>query len=256
MIVNAILSTGNDEDIVAQSLKHNLRHVRNVLVIDNESADRTREIVRALQVEYPGRIGLVEASFRTPDELVVAQNFYRHRLRAESDYIFSLDADELIVARDLEELREIPADAVGEVEWRTYIPERLDHRDFAAEMKYRRDHEPAGCHKIVVPAATEGDTVLGNHYLHQETDRGLARAPAVRLGTIHLAHFPVRSLRQMNNKIAFMTRVFEGVDASQTFHLRKIPRLETLEQLVEKSLNYCERGNAVYQRVYDPVYGG
>lgn len=253
MIVNAIMNTGNDVDIVEISLRHNLSKLNQILVIDNNSTDGTKDVIEKLILEYgEERLKLIHTDSKTPNQHVVTINFFKEQIKLsgnQPDFLFFLDADELIYADDFSELNLIPENNVGIVKWKCYIPNRLDHVDFPKEMEYRRESEPEGCHKVVIPSHCNGFLILGNHYLHQDHKR----AASYELKTISLAHYPVRSIEQMNKKIEFITKFLKYEDPSQSYHLRSYTKLETLEELINKAIYYAENNKVKRDVVYDPL---
>lgn len=253
MIVNAIINTGDDIDIVELCLRHNLKYFDQILVLDNNSTDGTKEVIDRLIFEYGEKLKLIHINSQTAAQHVVTINFFKEQIKLSEnppDYLFVMDADEFIYADNLSELESIPDGFVGQASWRCYIPNRLDHVNFLKEMSHRRDSEPSGCHKVIIPKETNGFLILGNHYLHQDHKR----VPAVELKTIFLAHYPVRSVKQMKKKIDFMTKALSGEDPSQSYHLRNIKYIETLEELVDKATNYADTEGLKYNLVHDPLY--
>ncbi|CAB4122159.1 Glyco_tranf_GTA_type domain containing protein [uncultured Caudovirales phage] len=252
MRVNAIINCGNDVDIIEQSVRHNMKHFVKIMVMDNESKDGTLDVLDKLQDEFQQRLIIKKQAYKNVEEYVEQTNLMALFMKKTCEYLFLLDADEFLFTdeKGMEELNLIPPGDVGIVKWRCYLPNRLEHKNYIEEMTYRRDREPDGCHKVVLPYKTYGELVLGNHYLHQE--RG-TRSGSVELQSMFLAHFPVRSLAQFNKKVDFITAFLENGDESQSFHLRKIKKLTTLEEMIDKALNYADNGNSQYIPMYEPL---
>lgn len=253
MNVIAIMNTGNDEDIVELSVRHNLKYLSKIIIIDNNSQDETKEIINKLSQEFPKSVYVVNVESNTPTEHILNTNFFKQQIIDfdNPDYLFILDADEFIKCDNLEELKLIPEGHVGNVSWQCYIPNKLDHKNYPEEMTHRRDHEPEGCHKVVLPKGVNGCLILGNHYLHQ--GQNSVRAPSYNLKTITLAHYPVRSIKQMNKKIEFVTNFLKYEDPRQSYHLRRQIKLDTLEDLIDKALKYADIDKEVYTPVLDPL---
>lgn len=253
MNVQAIMNTGNDVDIVEISIRHNLKFLSKILVIDNNSTDGTLDILESLSNEFGSdKLVYIKSHSKTPSEHVIITNFFKEQVKLSDnppDYLFFLDADELISAENLEELSTIPENHVGVVKWKCYIPNKLDHKNFHEEMQYRRDHEPDGCHKVVIPKSTNGFLTLGNHFIHQSDER----CPHVELNSISLAHYPVRSIKQMFKKVEFISKFLKYEDPNQSYHLRKQLRLETLEDLIKLAVMYADKNKDTYELVYDPL---
>lgn len=252
MEVYGIINTGNDSDIIGLSLKHNLKFFNKVIIIDNNSVDGTKEILESICLEYPGRISVIHTESKNPEQHVITINFIKEQIKTsidQPDYLFFLDADEFIHAENLDELKTIPENFVGEVKWKCYIPNKLDHKNYPEEMLYRRDHEPTGCHKVVLPKTTNGFLILGNHYLHQNDQR----VSSMELKTIFLAHYPVRSIEQIKKKMDFVSKFLKYENPNQSYHLRKQIQLETLEDLIKMATYYADNNKEEYSIVYDPL---
>lgn len=252
MDVRGIMTSGNDGDILELSIRHNLSKLNELMVIDNNSTDGSKEIIENLMLEYNGRLKTINVNHSSSQEFVIMSNFIKEQIKLsdnQPDYLFFLDADEFIDAKDFSELELIPDNCVGIAKWKCYIPTRLDHKNFPDEMLYRRDSEPLGCHKVVIPKHCNGFLTLGNHYLHQRENR----AEMYELKTISLAHYPVRSVDQMNNKIKFANWISKDENSSQTFHLRSSKQISTLEDLIEKAMTYSDITNSTYKQIYDPL---
>lgn len=246
----AIMNTGNDEDIIEQSIRHNFQKAEKIIVIDNDSRDGTREILEKLAYEYGSRLSLIFTVIKSKEHHVEMTQKARELYRDCADYAVIIDADEFIYGVDLSELSLIPENAVGRIHWKCYIPNSMAHLNFNKEMLYRRDREPEGCHKIVIPRTTNGELTLGNHHIHQ---RG-ARSEYIDLKDMFLAHFPVRSIRQMSKKIDFITKFLEAEPVDQSYHLRNIEKPKTLEDLIRKALMYADSNpDNVYEQVLDPL---
>lgn len=253
MKVIALMNTGNDADIIELSIRHNLKHLSKIVVLDNNSQDGTREIIDNLIVEFPSRISMLYTHSKNTSEHMYTTNFIKQQILDfdDPDYLIVLDADEFIKAENLIELSSIPSNHVGFIKWKCYIPNSLDHKNFPEEMHYRRDREPEGCHKVIMPRGVEGHLILGNHYLHQGADSH--RAPSYELQTISLAHYPVRSLDQMNKKIDFISNFLKYESPTQSYHLRNAKHLETLDELIKKALLYATVDKEKFELVYDPL---
>lgn len=258
MNVVAIMNTGNDADIVELSIRHNLSKLTGILVIDNDSTDGTREIIDNLIEEFgQHRLKVIYTHSQTKEEHVATTNFFKEQIKAAAvppDFLFIIDADEFIAADDFSELNSIPENHIGAVSWKCYVPTSLDHKNFPEEMKYRRDHEPSdsACHKMVIPSYSNGFCEIGYHYLQQGGD---VRVPLHELKTIFLAHYPVRSIKQINKKIEFISNVFKDAAPEVARQVRTIEKIETLDKLIHKALTYASINNDErFELVFDPLY--
>jgi hypothetical protein len=189
-----------------------------------------------------------------------------------ADWVLPLDADEFLVAPDgsvRAALTALPADRPSTVDMRLYVPtpdDPPDEPNVLRRLTYRRELEGGvWTRKVMVPAhcARDGRFTMaqGNHGL---ADRRTALfTPVPPTERLALAHFPVRSARQLARKVlggwpahvarpdrqangAFQwRRAFEAVTAG---------RLLTEEQARELAHGYAHHepdGEAVL--VHDPL---
>jgi hypothetical protein len=212
MKLHGLARVKNEADVIEEFVRHNLRFVDALTVVDNLSLDDTVPILEALRDE-----GLPVTVFHD-DTLPKRQyetmtRFARASLDEHAwDFLFLLDADEFIKARDRDDvagaLATLPPGVNGLLPWFTYVPDR----DAAAgtngsthvleRMRSRRAAEPVPQYlKCVVSAgfAAAGDLRIaqGNH---SATNASGIRAEQVVPG-VGLAHFPVRSVAQLQSKI-------------------------------------------------------
>ena len=205
----ALSMVRNEQDIIEPFVRHTLRFVDHLLVVDNASVDRTREILVSLSKELEGL-----AFADRPDFAFAQSEFMTQLMRfAQSaffaDYIFILDADEFIGARNRQNLEahlcSIPKRGFGLMPWQTYVLSRTNLENGFADpprsmVRRRRFESPLYekavfradgilCDQIVVAA--------GNHSLCMQSGGTMARC---KLEGIPLYHFPVRSDDQLKTK--------------------------------------------------------
>lgn len=85
----------DEEDIIGATVRHLLHEVDAVLVADNRSTDGTREVLRAIEAEYPGRVVVVEdpdPAYRQSAKMTALADRARTELGAE--WVVPFDADE------------------------------------------------------------------------------------------------------------------------------------------------------------------
>lgn len=249
-----LVNTGNDADIIKESLTHNEKFFDRIHVLDNGSKDNT--VAEIVSLNNP-KISIMRADNFPPYALPVMQqqiissiNQYEI-FRNVDDYFIILDADEFIVAENLEELHAIPKSKVGAIPWKCYVPENNVYSDVKKNITKRRTIEPEGCHKVVIPRYTKfNNLLLGGHYVH---DHEGTRIPHIMLKTISIAHFPVRYIEQYNKKIDFFRSAdLSWLNKEQLIHLINTPKIQTVEELIEIATNYC--GSIKQQTlIYDPV---
>ena len=197
----------NEADVIEAFVRHNLAYLDALFVIENDSVDRTREILVELRKE-----GLPIVLFDDP----IVGHFQKEKMTAiyrrlvpkfKPRFVFLLDADEFIVAQSREalysQLRTMRPGSQAKYYWRTYVPAPThadcDGSDPLRSITHRRASEERSPKSIIV-ASPKIDLKLkieqGNHNV-KLMGRSL---PAVDLQDVVLAHFPVRSVDQLTGK--------------------------------------------------------
>jgi glycosyl transferase family 2 len=199
----------NEADVVEAFVRHNLRFLDGIVIIDHASEDGTAAILAALQRE-----GLPLRVFRdTSLEFFQAERMTaltRETLaRERCDFVFAMDTDEFIkcASRAVMEdaLAAIPAQAHGALHWLTYVPESFDDVFRLPDLRRRRRTERHHSYKSVVGRSfverRRQYLVSGNHLV----DDLEAPTPPPRHvfppEVVALAHYPVRSRGQLERKI-------------------------------------------------------
>ena len=228
----------NEADVVEAFVRHNLRALDRLLVVDHRSDDGTRDILAALAREgLPLTVEHEEGAAQR--QSAVTTRLARAAFAAGADIVVPVDADEFLKVPSraaLERvLQSVPAALCGALAWQTYVPEADTERaDAFPTLRRRRATEAHGLHKVVLtrafrdaPAAVVG---YGNHtVLMSGPGHDLARTP-VRLGLLPasvaaLAHLPVRSAGQIMRKVAVGWAAYQTAvksDAALVFHWREL----------------------------------
>lgn len=242
-----LVNTGNDGDIIKESLSHNQKYFDKVIVLDRSSVDNTISEIESLN---NSKISIVKSDAYSVNLQPLMNHITIANLLQNYDYYMILDADEFIVADNLEELNTIPKNQVGVMPWKCYVPDSNVYSNFKQNITKRRTKEPEGCHKVVIPTSSNIQLTLGNHYVHDYTNQ---RVPHIILNTIWLAHFPVRSIEQMNKKIDFFnTEIISGLNSDQLIHLVNEFRINSIDELKNKAINYIAHMDG-QEIVYDPI---
>jgi hypothetical protein len=207
----------NEADLIEAFVRHQLRLLDELLVIDHGSTDRTPAIVRQLGAEgLPVR--LVHSStlgFRQASELTRAIAGWH----ADSpfDACFALDADEFIAghpvaAIDRDRFRQallpLARTDAATLRWTTYLPPTPERRGLShplERMPLRLADEPRALRKVVLgrPLLDRSDWTLapGNHGVVRVRSGGQAEpVQPVPLDALRLAHLPIRSSGQLAQK--------------------------------------------------------
>ncbi|WP_020399509.1 glycosyltransferase family 2 protein [Kordiimonas gwangyangensis] len=206
----SITMVKNERDVIEPFVRHNLRFVDYMIVVDNNSTDDTRDILVNLARET-GRVGVFDrkqSSFTQGEFLTRVMQAVQSVCFA--DFFVFLDGDEFIGAASPEafkaEIDKIPQFGFGLVPWRTYVlPEGQDMAAMTANppmsMKWCRVREGEQHYKVIL--RTGGKILLdhqisnGNHtVLHAKG----GKIPSVKLTEAPLLHFPVRSVEQLTVK--------------------------------------------------------
>ena len=147
MRLTALTSTKIEGDIVEEFVRHTLRFVDQVVVVDNGSLDAASDVLSELQSEglpvcvWPGSAVPASADPWTPNARRAFSTF-------ETDYLLMLDVDEFLRAPSrpaLEAALEALGGAHGLVPWTTYLPTPDDDAAeprVLARIRHRLRHEP------------------------------------------------------------------------------------------------------------------
>ena len=274
MRLAALSYTKIDCDIVEAFVRHTAQFVDRVIVVDNASFDNTRGLLDTLAAEQ------LPLTIWT-GEVVAAQPHRRSELvrRAlaefESDYLLLLDADELLIApsrRALEtSLEALPAGAHALVPWRTYVPTSVDDANElnpVARIRYRLAAETFFGKVIVNRSFLEAINATiapGNHGI----DDPAGTSESIELTNIALAHFPARSVAQMQNKALlgwprFLAMGFNEASglANHWRHLNEelyadpdwnLDKFLDIAMRFQPSMNYADSTHAAPEIVLDPL---
>lgn len=96
--ISVLIPTQNEEAIVGLCILSFLEFGDELIVVDNGSTDRTKEIVRGLASRYPTKIKFFDAPY-LPDlyqnrQFAFAKSSYRWVVRADSDYVAYTGVDD------------------------------------------------------------------------------------------------------------------------------------------------------------------
>lgn len=254
MKIACICSTKNEADVIESFVRLNGRICDSFFFAD-DSTDNTRAILSLLVQEgydlsfLPSVHGGHNQPTSTKAHLAAVKR------KANPDWIFLLDADEIIVARDkdalIEEISAVPPDGYLAAEWRTFVPVSLAYFESTSPLSecfaLRKDRHEA-FRKISVPGRIVDHitTTPGNH-----SARSLSRTPLVErpATSYYLAHFPVRSAQQIivKNLIAMHNLVARSdAEHGEGFHvfpvadlIRRREYALTIDDLTDLATNYA-----------------
>ena len=143
--------------------------------------------------------------------------------------------------------------ATGLLSWVTYVPDASDDQKESNVLKritHRRNREPITYYKVVIPrSAYEPGLVIrqGSHSIHHEDESSF---PTTKLNAIKLAHFPIRSDKQLYAKAQLRSWAYalktnrigrEGHHLDKiTLQFRKENRIDT-EKLTDLAMKYATK---------------
>ena len=233
----AVTRIRNEDDIVEAFARHHAALVDHHVFLDNDSNDRTPDILRALRSE--GLPLTLHTSAAATNAEAVQNTLLLHRAVAlGADWVIHLDCDEFIDPRPLggslhDVLASVPTQApcvhTGAV---NYHPTALDDRaELVVPRRLRwRDAERAAFVKVFVRAraATAGASVgAGNHQIYLNG----TQVPAFADPRLLLAHYYMRSGWQVLAKslVGMMKILAAGQEAiSRNTGVHYAPHLEHL----------------------------
>ena len=197
----------NEQDIIEPFIRHNLRYVDFMIIVDNASVDLTRRIVVDCVRELKTIVIADSEEFAYNQAERMTRLLHYCQSAFFADFVLLLDADEFISAPDRHaferSLRTIPRDGVGSIPWRTFVMTPNDMgreaQDPPRSLHYRRAIElpQAGKAVLRLDGAYRPDLHIrqGNHQVVRAVSG--APVPLTWLKDIQLMHFPVRSQEQL-----------------------------------------------------------
>jgi glycosyltransferase involved in cell wall biosynthesis len=245
----------NESDIIEQFVRHNRVFFDWVEVIDNGSSDDTLSILEALKGEFPD----LTVTFDSTSEYTQAERMtlkYRQLVsEREFDFLVILDADEFLNSQDPDCLRNSLRSKETKyfLEWSNYTPTVDDDEsveDPIRRIRYRNSKKSE--RKVVLPnvgneSAKSLQVWQGNHNFGTP-----GRNFKFELLPFVVAHYPVRSLEQIQSKVAvgwlaYTLRDRGGTRSTQGFQWWFIYEKVVTDSLQKKDLtmladNYFQLG--------------
>ncbi|MCZ8080704.1 MAG: glycosyltransferase family 2 protein [Rhodobacteraceae bacterium] len=254
----AVGTVRNEEDIIEAFVRHSLRYVDELRLVDHLSTDRTPAILTALQAEgLP--LHVIRHSGQVLLQEILLTRLAREAFRSGADWVVPLDADEFIEALDPSDLRAAVAHldqtADGAIAWWpliSMVPHSDDDLSIADPVRrivHRLAIERVQTPKCLVPRAItlrpDWQIAPGSHHVQLGSKDPL---PMVRMaGGIALRHYPLRSVPQMMAKIvlghlAWRPRLKPGstVSGHNTAIFRRLRAgwIPTAQDLTRLAANY------------------
>jgi Glycosyl transferase family 2 len=199
----------NEGDVIEEFVRHNLRFLDGLTVVDHASVDGTLAVLHALAAEgLPLTVVSDPAPLKLQSETMTQ---WSHRLLEERawDFLFLLDADEFLKVPSREaliaSLAAAPRATHCLLPWSSYVATAGDDAsapDVLRRIRFRRLHE---AEPVVRKAVVSRDAVRGTEFRVAEGSHSIetahGAAAAAVLNGVRLAHFPVRSVAQIQAKV-------------------------------------------------------
>ncbi len=258
MKIVSISIVRNESDIIESFIRYHLRFFDHMIVVNHRSIDSTSMILENLyKEELPLEI-INEDSIEQPQNRILTEMMKRVVRKYGADWVFPLDADEFIVYRGNGDIRdrlsELSKNAVYRIFWKTYLPTPDDNQlepNILKRICYRKKNRST-IFKVIIPGdiAKRKDTILyfGNHRLLRKTFfKERSWRPTIPLEDIHIAHFPVRSEKQIITKaiIGWLSNLArpdrkegQGIHQKEIFHKFISKNGLTNQEMMDILLNY------------------
>lgn len=251
----AIGMVRNEQDIIEPFLRHNAQFVDLMILLDNRSADRTREIAMSVAREL-GNIVVSDLPDRGYNQSRTMTRMLREVQSAVfADFVLFLDADEFISAPDRAALEasldRLEPGTLGLMPWRTYLPApEGTEGDPMQSIQYRRSEEAPQFYKAVLRlGGSVMPDLLVQQGSHSVVNGRAEQLPATVLSDLPLWHVPLRSSDQLRTKgiVGWMANQAREnatqVEAFQWAHLNELAGTgEELgpERVAAESLAYAQ----------------
>jgi SAM-dependent methyltransferase len=199
----------NEQDIIEPFVRHNTKFVDFLVILENRSTDRTRNILNSLMAEIDGVIVTTLSNVGYAQSEIMTNLLQSCQETLYADYVVFLDADEFISCNGRIEferqISKIPSGGYGEVAWRSHVLVPTDFHpadpDPPRSMPWRRLREGHQWYKAVLrlDGFYSADLVVsqGNHSITSSAGRFM---PSERIDDVFLHHYPLRSLDQFKAK--------------------------------------------------------
>jgi len=222
----AISMVKNEQDVIEAMVRHNLRFVERLVVVDNGSVDGTRNILHKLSQEFSQLVVTEDDRFGYDQSERMTRYLHQYQAAYPSDFVMALDADEFLDVADSTNLRAaiagIPVGGYGLIPWCTYVLTPDQIRDSSGDrlrlMEWRRREELPGYFKAIIrldrAPADQLEFNQGNHFVRRISGDSM---PVVQLHWLRLLHYPVRSKDQLiaKNIVGWMAHLVLDADAGE-----------------------------------------
>lgn len=233
MKIIGVSMVSNEADVIEAFVRHNLRFLDALVVLDHASVDPTREILVRLAREDGLPLVVLqdpERAHRQGERITMMARRYLQELGA--DWCLALDADEFIRCESRATLERalgrVPPGVHGLVPLCNYVGSNGQDAEPHVLRRFTRRlrEERATQRKVAIRRGFEalpaGQVSYGNHAALQIVDGKVVPLPHVPLEDVTYAHVPVRSPEQVAQKALIgwlatrLTRPERFMQAGQT----------------------------------------
>jgi len=246
----------NESDILETFVRHNLGYLDALVVLENKSSDKSRQILARLALEGLPLIIMDDPEIAHKQSEKLTGLIKKVSAIYNPDWIIPLDADEFLNPNEGETMESVLADlpegSVGQMEWRTYVPTASDdpkQADIVKRIRNRRAVESPQYYKVIIPESVFNKKPFivdyGNHAVRFEN--GTYPLEHYILNTLRLAHFPLRSSEQILTKafvswlanLSYDDRTIDGWHKQSLYErfVKNIPLKS--EELERAAINYA-----------------
>ncbi len=224
----------DESDILESFIRHHLRMVDHMIIMDHRSTDGSGDILRQHEGETLTVVKNTDPAHEQSSCLTRLMNMAIQE--HEADWVIPLDADEFLrTEHNLQDiLAKLPTDTIKQIPWQTYVPvgdcEGKSPKKALLNIPYRRDYEPGQFYKILIPAALVDYTSIiyeGSHGIYNAASQ--LPLPMEKEERLAIAHFPVRSEAQLRQKIQnaceARAKLAGHFASGRSFHLQELQRI-------------------------------
>lgn len=204
-----VTAVKNEADIVEAFVRHNLRYLDRMIILDHESSDATPRILKSLVAEG---LPVTLSGLHDPDPAFRQAQLITGLARtafakAGADFVFPLDADEFLQSPSraaLESALGNLSESVANLRWVTYVAatdEAPGHP--LRSLRWRVDTQRPPLSKAVVSRSIlrkQWHIGRGNHVVYDKVGKNLHWTAGEPLPGMTLAHLPLRSPQQLTAK--------------------------------------------------------
>lgn len=220
----------NEADIVETFVRYTMNFASKMFFVDNGCSDGSIEILKELikegfDIEIFSETQVFYEQFLIENKYIkkISDNYFY-------DFLIPLDIDEFLACDNclLKQIDSLPVDKVIMIKWRTYciLSENEKTSNFFLDrITHVRLNEEKTFTKVILPYnLVKNNNLLvsmGHHDIESKSE-----IERMYFEEIYIAHFPVRSMEQIQLKIyqGIITQLMSSYHSVVAFHWRKIQK--------------------------------